>query len=58
MGGLCLPGFPNYFSGEADFPNETHTAPASASEGAPEAPPGHSVPQEAQLEEQKLGIQG
>lgn len=58
MGGLGLPGFPNYFSEKADFPNETHTAPASASEGAPEAPPRTLGPQEAQFEEQELGIQG
>lgn len=49
MGGLRLPDFPNCFSGEADFLNETHAAPASASEGVPEAPPGHSVPKKHSL---------
>lgn len=49
MGGLRLPDFPNCFSGEADFLNETHAAPASVSEGVPEAPPGHSVPKKHSL---------
>lgn len=46
----------NYFIRGADFSNEAHTVLASPSEGTPEAPTGHWVP-EAQLDEQGSGIQ-